>query len=537
MCIVTTSYPCPEGDLAELLQRISNTRKIVPCDTVSSLDGRRSSCAGGIKVQHHRLGESEFCSSCSLAAKAAYSETREGREKKRKAEGALVDEGNEQDVEERMAKKAKTSEMIVTSEVGLEGAATEATHTGSDTLLKTVSAVDQAVLVDIAKEVVDPQEIQEAPVVGRNLATELSVAGRAGAGAGAGAGEPIEVAFDTPKKTLEKTETLPKQTGHVPTTQEPRVDLSHPTEEHMSELEEGVETVDRAEEEQRYATSVTVPMERAKKNGKPNGEGRVAMPGPKISRARGAEHSGLSEFEQVQSLILKMNQKQIKAEKDWDDVLRRNATLVAQVSQYQDEIAALQTRLSEQNAQHQAEMEKQKDAGKGVGAEKAARELEKQDLEAKVGRLVQKNDELAKAASSATDETNAVKARVRGQQNRVAELEGQMAIMKQVEDGRKKQLEEARGQNEAMQRQVMGFRTKTAGFEAETARLKQGMAAVEEENLQLRAAVVQRVLSTPMSQGPAPSPLPALAQAPADDSVMKSQEDVKVEKRGLRRRQ
>jgi chromosome segregation ATPase len=128
---------------------------------------------------------------------------------------------------------------------------------------------------------------------------------------------------------------------------------------------------------------------------------------------------------------------------------------------------------------------------------------------------MQKIDELAKVASTANEETSAVKARVRGQQNRVAELEKQVAIMKQVEDGRKKELGETRQQNVVLQRQNTDLEAKIVNWETEVTGLRREMATINVENTQLRAAVVQRVLSTPKSQGP----------EPASDSAAKREED------------
>src|SRR2546421_1677972 len=103
-------------------------------------------------------------------------------------------------------------------------------------------------------------------------------------------------------------------------------------------------------------------------------------------------------------------------------------------SQHQDEIAMLKGKVSQQKACHQGETGKQKDAGKDEGVENTSTRLEKPDLEAMIGQLLQKNGELVKAASTAIEETIRVRARVRGQQNRVAELEGQIAIMTQIEE-------------------------------------------------------------------------------------------------------
>src|SRR5438477_477222 len=82
-------------------------------------------------------------------------------------------------------------------------------------------------------------------------------------------------------------------------------------------------------------------------------------------------------------------------------------------------------RYPQQKAYHQTETGKQKDAGKDEGVENTSTRLEKPDLEAMIGQLLQKNGDLVKAASTAIEETIKVRARVRGQQNRVAELEGQ----------------------------------------------------------------------------------------------------------------
>ena len=521
MCIITTSYPCPEGNLAELLQRINNTRKIVPCDTVSSPDGRPLSCVGEMKVQHHLLGESKSCPSCSLAAKAAYAEMREEPEKKRKAGCAVVDEEGKNGEEERMAKKAKVGESSGAFEAPAEDGHREVGEQDGWVYGDAVSEANQTKLVGFATKVVGTEDLTEEQVAGLEGTADVDAAISS-----------LTEAFNVTDKRAEATNDSARVISEVrKRREEQQAAVPLPGPKSAAEMCGEVQTGEEAENTARVSTLAkltppTTPVVKKDKAMAGNGP-KAAVSKVCTTKAPGAEHSGLSDFEQVQSLILKMNQKQIKAEKDRDDLLKRNATLVAQITQHQDEISALKTRLLQQNAQHQTEMEKQRGAGKDVDSEKAATELEKQDLEAKVGRLMQENGELVKSASTATEETNAVKARVRGQQNRVAELEGQMAIMKQVEDGRRKQLEEARGQGESLQRQIIGFRTKTAGFEAENARLKQEMAAVEEENVQLRAAVVQRVLSSPMSQGPGPSPAPA--QAPADDSVVKSQKDVKVE--------
>lgn len=422
-----------------------------------------------------------------------------------------------------MAKKAKVGESNEAFEAPAEDGQREVGEQDGSVHGDAVSEANQTKLVGIATEVVGTEDLAEEPLAGLEGAADTDGAFNVSTKALNIRERSEDAASDNAQLTSEIRE-LREEREAVVESPEPN-SAAKVRGEVQTEEETGngakVSTLARST----LPTTSVVKKDKLKSTRGP----KSAVSKVSATKVPGAEHSGLNDFERVQLLILKMDQKRTKAEKDRDDVLKRNATLVAQIAQHQDEISALKTRLSQQNAQHQAEMEKQRNAGKDVGSGKVAMKLEKEDLEAKVGRLMQNNDELVKAASIATEETNAVKARVRGQQNRVAELEGQMAIMKQIEDGRKKQLEEARGQNEAMQRQAIGFRTKTAGFEAENARLKQGMAAVEEENMQLRAAVVQRVLSTPMSQGPGPSPAPDPAQAPADDSVLKSQEDIKVE--------
>ena len=154
MCIITTSYPCPEANTGELLHRLNNTSKVVPCDVVSSPDNRPSSCAGNIQVKHHHLGQSDPCSSCSLAAKVAYAEMGDRAERKRKIETAAVDEEGENDKEEVAAKKVKTGKHTETGEVQVANTGSEVMETENNVLVGTTSVVEQAKLVDIAQEVV-----------------------------------------------------------------------------------------------------------------------------------------------------------------------------------------------------------------------------------------------------------------------------------------------------------------------------------------------------------------------------------------------
>jgi hypothetical protein len=95
MCMITTSHPCPEPDVDELVHRLRNTRKIVQCNVTHMGDDRPSSCAGEVLVQHHNLGQSDLCSWCSMTAKLKYAGLSGGNQRKRKARDTT---GNEEDL-------------------------------------------------------------------------------------------------------------------------------------------------------------------------------------------------------------------------------------------------------------------------------------------------------------------------------------------------------------------------------------------------------------------------------------------------------
>jgi predicted nuclease with TOPRIM domain len=246
---------------------------------------------------------------------------------------------------------------------------------------------------------------------------------------------------------------------------------------------------------------------------------KALLTGVTTSKAPEIQYSTVTDYEKAQSIFEKINEERINAIKSYADVAKQKTCLLQQISQYQDEIDGLKAVLSQQNAEYPTESNKQNNVGKEIDSQKATMKLEKQDLEAKTGKLMQRIDELAKAASTAKEEMNSVKARILGQQNRVAELEGQIKIMKQVEDGRKKQLDETLHHNEDLWRQNADFKAKIVQEESELTRLRREVATIGAENSQLRAAVVERVLSTPTPQG----------TPPASDSPATKREDFKNE--------
>ena len=350
--------------------------------------------------------------------------------------------------------------------------------------------------MDIAREVFSTQDVAEGPMVGvEHIAN-------------------TEVANDKATEALNAPEDSTGSTGDsaekASTTGEPReaaaaavAAVASP--ESATDLPNEVQTGHEADYDAKAGTQAKdtiasasgVDEDEAKSTGGP----KATLPRVSASEVPDVKDRMMSEYEHVQIGIMNINQERIRGVKNNTDLRKQKSTLLAQISQHQDEIATLKTRLSPQNVQHQAETEKQKDAEKDVSVHEATMKLGNQDLEAKIGRLMQKNDELVQAASTASEETNTVKARVRGQQNRVAELREQIAIIKQVEDGRKKQLEESRHQNEALRRQNMGLQATIVNWETEITSLRRDMATISAENTQLRAAVVERVLSTPVPQG------------------------------------
>jgi hypothetical protein len=428
-----------------------------------------------------------------------YTEVRDGNQRKRKASIGSVSEEAENGEQKSQTKRLKTGEAC--EDVAGHRGDKERRAVTSTEQAEITSKQEQAKLVNIAKEAVASQDVvpapnvAKAPTVGMDSTMEVPIHLNGEAGVEGGTEEAID-------KPQDSTEAMDIATGQAPSADSRNV------------AEERVEAVSAAKPALEKSSIALAPA-KTKKIAKPIGDPKAILTGLNATKTSDSPGSTTIDYEKVRSTFEKINQERLGAIKGCADMLKQKSTLLEQISQHQHEIDGLKTALSQQNARHLAEVNKQKDAGQHVGAEKTAMKLEKQDFEAKIGRLMQKIDELAKVASTANEETSAVKARVRGQQNRVAELEKQVAIMKQVEDGRKKELGETRQQNVVLQRQNTDLEAKIVNWETEVTGLRREMATINVENTQLRAAVVQRVLSTPKSQGP----------EPASDSAAKREED------------